>query len=115
MKQTKICKICGKEFITFWDCKYCSRRCYFRSRWGNDKFCKSCGKRLRKDQFRYCSNKCIKDYWNKNDYHLRKKKIYWEQKINIIKELGGKCRKCGITDIRVLDINHIDRERKKGR
>ena len=30
------------------------------------------------------------------------------KKLRIIKKLGGKCSKCGIDDVRVLDINHKD-------
>jgi thymidine kinase len=32
--------------------------------------------------------------------------------LEIIKQLGGKCNKCGINDIRVLDINHLDPTKK---
>jgi hypothetical protein len=37
---------------------------------------------------------------------------FWKTKLEIIKKLGGKCRQCGETDFRVLDINHIDRIKK---
>ena len=37
----------------------------------------------------------------------------WKTKLALLKELGGKCRNCGITDIQVLDINHIDRNKKE--
>jgi len=36
-----------------------------------------------------------------------------ERKNEIIKYLGGKCSKCGTKDIRVLEINHKDRSKKK--
>jgi len=39
-------------------------------------------------------------------------KIIWERKLEVIKKLGGKCKVCGLDDIRVLDINHIDRDKK---
>lgn len=109
MRKTKVCQKCGKEFNTYWNCKYCSYECYWNSRWGM-KTCKGCGKKIAR--LRYCSDKCRQDYWNKNDYHLFKKAKYWKQKLELIKELGGKCIKCGISDIRVLDINHKDRKKK---
>jgi 5-methylcytosine-specific restriction endonuclease McrA len=37
---------------------------------------------------------------------------FWREKLKVIKKLGGKCKQCGITDYRVLDINHIDRLKK---
>ena len=113
MKQTKLCKKCGKKFITYHNCRYCSRDCYWLSRWGKENECKVCGKKLKENQFRYCSKECRRTFWDKNDYHLRKKKRNWEQKLSLIKELGGKCIICGNRDIRVLDINHKDRDRKK--
>ena len=36
----------------------------------------------------------------------------WERKRALMKELGGKCEDCGIEDERVLDIDHIDPEKK---
>jgi hypothetical protein len=36
------------------------------------------------------------------------KKYHNKNRLKIIKILGGKCKKCGITDWRVLQINHIN-------
>jgi len=116
--KTKKCKYCGKEFrIDKWGFKkrnealFCSRECYYNSRWKINNKCKNCGKQVKNG--RYCSKQCQKDFWNKNDYHIRRKKKYWEDKIVLIKELGGKCEWCGQKDVRVLDINHKDRNKKK--
>jgi len=108
----KKCKKCGKEFRTFkcLDGKYCSRECYLSDRWGTKK-CKFCGKPVKGK--RYCDKKCRDKYWLKNEYQLIKKKRHWERKIEIINKLGGKCVKCGNKDIRVLDINHINRSKKE--
>lgn len=108
MKKTKYCKQCKKEFITYKDGDYCSITCYHAKRWGSGK-CKVCGE---PSKTRYCSDKCRNDYWNKNEYQLLKKKRFWERKLEVIKKLGGKCKICGLDDIRVLDINHIDRDKK---
>jgi len=112
---TKNCIVCGKQysakgkFVTIQESQYCSRKCYLQTRWGAEK-CKFCGG---KSKTTYCSDKCRNDYWNKNDYHLQKKPLFWKKKKEIINELGGKCKKCGISDIRVLEINHIDRNKKE--
>lgn len=110
MKETKICAKCKKQFITYHKGKYCGYDCYWTARWGNKGKCKVCGKKAR---FRYCSDKCVRDFWNKNDYHLRKKQRNWEQKMKIIEQLGGKCKNCGFSDHRALDINHLDRNKKE--
>lgn len=107
------CKNCGKAFdvppYRADKAKYCSRECYLEDRWKSDGVCKVCGKPTNTT---YCSIECQRKYWDKNDYHLRKKYRNWERKEAIIKKLGGKCVKCGNDDIRVLDINHKDPEVK---
>lgn len=111
MVNTKKCERCKKEFrrYQYRPSKFCSMDCYLLSRWGT-KECQNCGN---PSKIRYCSVKCRKDYWNKNDYKIFKKKYHWDKKIEIVKELGGKCVECGNEDMRVLDINHIDRKLKK--
>lgn len=114
----KICEYCGGTFdVSYWgkkrwsEAKFCSSKCYFNSRWKTTDFCKNCGKKIIRG--RYCSQLCSKTYWNKYGYHLHGKKRFWDKKIKLIQELGGKCVNCGYSDIRALDINHIDRQRKK--
>lgn len=112
------CKYCRKEFeLTrkLTSCKnykgiFCSLTCYHKFRWNTTGKCKNCGKRTNRPV--YCSIKCRKDFWNKNDYKLNKRKRNWERKFIIVKKLGSKCVKCGITDIRVLDIHHKDITKK---
>ena len=109
----RICKKCGKVYYLGnikRNSPYCSQKCYLSSRWGGVK-CKNCGKDI-KPSTRYCSPKCRKEYWNKNEYQLLKKKRFWKQKNELLVVLGGKCIRCGISDIRVLDINHKDRSKK---
>lgn len=112
MALKKNCEKCGKEFsyYPYRPPRYCSMDCYLQGRFRQGGKCAMCNKPAR---IRYCSKECRDAFWNKNDYHLLKKKRYWEKKIAIIKELGGECRECGESDIQVLDINHIDREQKK--
>ena len=106
------CAKCGKEFKyrPYRPAKYCSRKCYLEARFYVGGKCIVCGKKAR---ILYCSEVCRKKYWNKHGYAKHKKKYYWDKKISIIKTLGNKCSECGNNDIRVLDINHIDRLQKK--
>ena len=112
------CKYCNKEFkLTrkLTSCKnykgyYCSVACYHNHRWQAKGKCKNCGKKTKQPV--YCSAQCRQDYWNRHDYWLIKKKRIWERRFELIKKLGGKCRECGNKDMRVLDINHIDRKKK---
>lgn len=49
------------------------------------------------------------------DKAKKRQQIYilgWAKKITLIKSLGGKCSKCGNTDIFVLDFHHIDSKTK---
>ena len=111
------CKYCNKEFKLWKGANkhykglYCSLSCYHKARWKSKGICKYCGKKTK--QPLYCSDKCRKDYWNKNGYALLTKKRVWARKTELIKKLGSKCIKCGISDIRVLDINHKDPSKKE--
>ena len=106
------CKHCKKEYTSYHKGSYCTIDCYQRSRWGTHKKCNWCGKDSRGKKF--CTPACQRSYWNKNDYIVgNKRKRIWERKIAIVEKLGGKCRECGISDIRVLEINHIDKEKKE--
>ena len=109
-----LCQYCGKEFrvppyyLKHGRGKYCSKECYLKDRFGTGT-CQTCGK---KSQFRFCSDECRQHYWNRNEYRLIKKSNYWDKKEKLIKELGGKCEKCGFDDFRALDIHHINGETK---
>jgi len=105
----KNCLYCMKSFKTYHDeAKYCSHSCYLQDRWKGGK-CKTCGATSKTT---FCSNKCRKDFWNKNEYHLNKKKRMQDRKDDLIRLLGGCCVKCGINDVRVLDIHHKDSSKK---
>lgn len=36
----------------------------------------------------------------------------WRKKLELIASLGGKCSCCGFSDVRALDIDHIDPSKK---
>ena len=52
---------------------------------------------------------------------LRKKNPYWSiernarQRAEVIYRLGGRCNQCGITDIRVLEVHHVNHDGYKER
>ena len=113
---TKQCLHCGKDFqahpyrIKKGTAKYCNQSCYLAYRWGENQPCKTCGKI---SKHRYCSDKCRRNYWDKNGYTIyNRKSRYWKRKMAIINDLGGKCVKCGFDDYRALDIDHIDPSKK---
>jgi len=110
----KTCKGCGEKFRAFpyrKDAKYCNQDCYLTSRFGGGE-CKQCGNPITKNA--YCNAQCRDQYWKENDHiHRENKKVkMWERKKKLIDDLGGKCVECGNSDIRVLDINHIDPSKK---
>ena len=45
----------------------------------------------------------------------QKREIVWKRKKELIELLGGKCRRCGIDDIRTLDFHHKDSNKKSDR
>lgn len=48
-----------------------------------------------------------KRYENSEKGKIRKRRFFQNLKVKILEKLGGaKCVKCGITDIRILTINH---------
>jgi len=126
MKKTsekRNCIHCGKTFeipqyrVKRGDGKYCSMECYLNHRWKSPSGkCRECDKAC---STIYCSDECRKNFWNRSGYvAFQKASKYWKRKIKILELLGSKCAKCGITDIRCLDIHHIDHALKtpaKGR
>jgi len=92
--QEKICESCKKKYTP---------------QGRNQKFCNKCRptKAIRE---RYASKKY---YW-KNIEKCRqskresKRRIRKQLKEKIVNAFGGKCAKCGFTDIRALQIDHIN-------
>lgn len=108
---SKKCEYCDGEFYVpkhRLDAKFCSMSCYHKSRWAVTGTCHNCGQ---PSEGKFCAPECQKDYWHKNGWQSHKARL-WDRKKEVIASLGGKCVRCGNSDIRVLDINHIDRDRK---
>ncbi len=75
---------------------------YRKRRWDDHGLCRRCHKPVDRSG-PYCSECCeeLKEYNNRR---------HWEKRLKAILKLGGQCIKCGITDPRLMTINH-----KKGR
>lgn len=56
----------------------------------------------------------IKKHYTQEELRFNRRQRYWRIRIASLKILGGKCRKCGETDIRVLQINHKNGLGRKG-
>ena len=79
----------------------------------NSKICKSCHykycrewRKNNKDRF----NKSARKYYHKNPqrHHDIANKSRLRVRLDMVTEYGGKCSVCSISDIDVLDIDHID-------
>lgn len=107
------CENCGESFEAHAyradKAKYCSRECYREHRFRKEGACPSCGGAPPRGR-RFCSRECWAGHWNRREgerYESRKAKYKARQQA-IIAALGGKCIECGISDLRVLEIDHID-------
>lgn len=109
------CVKCGNAFTVSGKraavAKYCSMYCYLSHRWQTGE-CPNCKKNV--SGRRFCSDDCRIAYWGKRDPERRqtRRKGYWQRKLKILEVLGGKCVRCGNSDIRVLDLDHIDPDKK---
>ncbi len=66
--------------------------------------CRSCWKAFNCHPSPTCSLEAHGKYY---EAYLEKNRVKnWEIKSKLVKLLGGKCVNCGITDIRVLQVNH---------
>lgn len=126
------CKKCNKEFHVkpFWIKKgygiYCSSTCQYEGRKnGKDLPCDSCGKvtykkalqieRSKSGKF-FCSKAC-QTKW-RNSYFSGERHANWKdgssQYRSYLEKAGVPqvCRRCHTTDVRVLAVHHIDKNRK---
>ena len=115
-KKQLSCRECKKKFSASGKradaAKFCSRACYLKNRWHKSGKCLQCGKAAK--GLRFCGPACQRSYWNDRDDVFRtvRRRSRWKQKQELLQRLGGKCVTCGIADIRVLDIDHIDASKK---
>ncbi len=127
----KKCKKCGKQFKTkpFWVNQgkgvYCSNACSFASRRkGKVMPCFICGiesyKKVRalnssKSKLFFCSKSC-QTQWRNTQFtgpkHANWKGGRYTYRNILIKSLvNKKCEKCGTSDMRILAVHHVDKNR----
>lgn len=72
-----------------------------------NKICAICNSPLGKWKHKYCSSSCQtkSKYRYQGEYHKNKDR---KLRKRVLTFLGDKCIKCGITDFRVLQIDHIN-------
>ena len=107
IKKPMYCEACKGRFserYAYRKSKFCSHACYLAQRWGNAGKCIECGK---DNPTRFCSKKCFYRFHGRR-VTLRAR----EDRLEILAKLGGKCVRCGFSDERALDIDHVDRSRK---
>lgn len=121
------CETCGKEFYVFPSYikrinaagstpKHCSTKCYIKVGANNPNYGKKLeGKELERVREWAKVNKFKQGNENPNfvrfgeEYGFKgSHRVWWRRKL--IKEIA-KCEKCGYSDIRALDLHHIDRDR----
>ena len=133
MKNKRICLYCQKEFearswlIKRGYAKYCSNECKINSQFkGKYLKCSYCGKKiyrslaeLKKSKMNlfFCNKSCHCSWRNKYTRSMEGaanwkggESIYRGELIK--SRIEQKCSKCGITDIRVLVVHHLDENRK---
>lgn len=125
------CAVCGKEFETIkarvsigWGI-YCSRSCQHKSmRKGLETKCAYCQKKIYRSQKSikrsksgryFCGHLCQLYWFNKQKNGERHpnwqggKQSYRKNMIRTSKSVL--CKKCGLGDIRILTVHHIDKNR----
>ena len=85
--------------------KYCTPKCYLMDRWKGTGRCGFCS-RLCKGRF------CSKECQTRRHERFRLKRLK-EERNSLVKSLGGKCSRCGFSDRRALDIDHVDSSKKE--
>jgi len=130
------CEICGKEFYVKprhlrigWG-KYCSKSChYIGMKTGKIVRCDTCGadvyrtkKELRgsKSGKYFCNRSCFA-VWKNMNILVGEKNAHWihgqNAYRNVMKRNGAVpiCKNCGIKNLRVLVVHHIDHSRRNNR
>lgn len=79
----------------------------------NDLYCIFCGKKLNGNQKKFCSNKCKRDFYTKNNYQTKHSSINDKKgtliKLEYVKKLGGKCAVCGYNkNLSALVFHHVN-------
>lgn len=135
MPVLKKCLLCKKEFAVkpSWvkngHGKYCSAHCqYISARTGKEVGCFVCGKKVyrsgkslrgSKSKKFFCTRSC-QTKW-RNAYFSGTKHANWihgrasYRTVLLRENISRVCRRCGIDDVRVLAVHHIDRNKNNNK
>ncbi len=110
MKGKRRCRVCKKtkEENQFYlsHIKKCDYRCI--------NCVKEIARKRYEDNKEHCKKISMRYYYkHKKEYKQKRWKLALDIHKKAIKILGGKCIICGIDDLRILQINHIDGEGTK--
>lgn len=90
---------------------FCSKTCQSKHKYKTQDNCDYCDTPC---ETKYCKEECERKAKQRRSKLLKKRdKAFWASKIKIVNELGNKCSSCGTDNYKVLDIDHIDRSKKK--
>ena len=124
------CRICGTEFkaksfqVKRGKAIYCSRKCHYQDKTGENIPCHICGKesyktpkqiRVSKNKKYFCSKACQAKW--RNTLFIGPKHSNWKHGKTayqtVLRRIGRKeiCQLCGNGDTRVLATHHIDKDR----
>ena len=96
MNSKRIATINGRQRVV---CSFCLKRQEARPQNGCPRWHKE---RYKEHQHR------MSKYYRQHDGRLYFMRIRWKDKLGVISLLGGKCVGCGISDPRLLQVNHVN-------
>ena len=128
-----LCVICGMQFRKKVRKKTCSKKCsdllgkQLQKKYREDNKvdnvfnCVICGKSFVRVQYQLtCSEGCSlkrKEDTRKKYYAKHKKRLglintdWWRKhRVELVEFLGGVCVRCGVEDVRVLEVDHVDND-----
>jgi hypothetical protein len=109
------CRVCGIELTEEnWMPSLMNKNCKICRNCNNDK-----GRKWRQENRKRANEMALKHYrLDPKKHHIAVHKARIKLRLDMIQEYGGKCNHCGIADVDVLDIDHINnngaKHRKKG-
>ena len=130
------CKICEREFyvkpchLKRGDGKYCSNACAAQGRrTGKFVVCAICGKNVwraprylhQSKSGKYFCNKSCQALWRNSVMYIGPNHPNWKGGENAYRDMmlrastAKVCKRCGITDLRLLTVHHLDENRHHNR
>lgn len=72
--------------------------------------CIECDRAYAQEKYRKYNGKYVKNWYdnNRKTIALKRQALRQQRRLEIINHLGGSCKKCGFTDIRALQVDHVN-------